>query len=263
MQENNQNYIPSDLQFSSSKLYFQHQNQLLQKIWFITPMSIDIHFKYTFQEIKTNYFIEWWEFEWLTVDHDIHEQWIIYKIWFLYPKFKNIENCSLDMKKNYLDNPSIWPLVRWLFWWLLVFILLSLFSSKFQFWQVLLRINLVWALILLIFYGIKIGKTLYKKINSKSMNYWWFTASYSRQSDALMISPEMVKTLVGLWNDFWITKFCYTGNCVYLLQDVHDRNWKRLTSSSKLYSEQEKANLQQKTLDAIRKPDFLSLFISI
>ena len=51
-------YTPSPLEFSSSKLFFQHQNKLLQNIGFISPMSIDVHFKYTFQEIQQNYFIE-------------------------------------------------------------------------------------------------------------------------------------------------------------------------------------------------------------
>jgi hypothetical protein len=260
MQENIQNYSQSDLKFSSSKLYFQHQNQILQKIWFISPMSIDIHFKYTFQEIQPNYFIEWWEFEWLTIDHDIHEQWIIYKIWFINPKFQNIENCSLDMKKNYLDNPSIWPLIRGLLWWLIVFSVLAWLWSKSQFGKILLWINLIWALILLTFYGIKIGKRLFKKINTKSMEYWWFTANYSKESDSCVLSNDIIKILKDLSNNYRISKFCYTGNCIYLLQDFHDHNWDRLKSSSKLYTEQEKANLQQKTMEFLNNKDFLSYF---
>lgn len=262
MPENIQSYTQSDIKFSPSKLYFQHQNQILQKIWFISPMSIDIHFKYTFQEVRENYFIEWWEFEWLTVDHDIHEQWIIYKIWFLNPKFKNIENCSFSMKKSYLDNPSIRPLVRWLLWWLIIFGLLALLWSKYQVGKILLRINIIGALILLIFYGIKIGKALSKKIKTKSTEYWWLTVNYSNQSDALMLSQDIIKDLQYIGENFWIIQFCYTGNCIYLLQDIHDRNWERLSSTSKLYSEQEKANLQQKTIDYLHNTEFLSHFIS-
>lgn len=262
MQENIQKYIPSDLKFSPSKLYFQNQNQILQKIWFISPMSIDIHFKYTFQEILPDYFIEWWEFEWITVDHDVHEQWIIYKIWFPNPRFKNIENCSFDMKKNHLDNPSIRPLVRWLLWWSIIFGLLARLWSKSQFGKVLLRINLIWALILLIFYGIKIGKVIFKKIKTQSTEYWWLTVNYAKQSDALMLSQDIIKDLQYLGENFRIIQFCYTGNCIYLLQDIHDRNWKRLSSSSKLYSEQEKANLQEKTMDYLHNSEFLSNFIS-
>ena len=57
MQENLNSYTPSELEFSSSKLFFQHQNKLLQDIGFVSPMSIDIHFKYTFQEVQSNYFV--------------------------------------------------------------------------------------------------------------------------------------------------------------------------------------------------------------
>ena len=260
MSWNTEKYIQSDLKFSSSKLYFQHQNQILQKIWFISPMTIDIYFRYTFQEVHESYFIEGWEFEWITVDHDVHEKWIIYKIWFLNPKFKNVENFSLDMKKNYLDNPSVWSLIRWLIIWLFVLGIFSRVWSKWQFGQVLLWINIIWALVLLVFYGVKISKVFYKKLNIKSVNYWWFTLNYSNHSDALMVSPEMIKILDKLRKNFWITNFCYTGNCIYLLQDLHDHNWQRLTSSSKLYSEQEKASLQQKTLEYIRNTEFLSFF---
>lgn len=259
MPEINQNYTQPNLKFSSSKLYFQHQNQILQKIWFTSPMSIDIYFKYTFQEIQSDYFIEWWEFEWLTVDHNVDEQWIIYKIWLFNPKFKNIENCSLDMKKT--DNPSIWWSIRWLLWWLIIFGILAWLWSKSQFWQILLRINIIWASILLIFYGIKIGKQLSKRMKTKNMEYWWFTVKYANQSDALILSQDIINQLNTLNENFWIIKFCYTGNCIYLLQDIHDHNGKRLPKSAKLYSEQEKAILQQKTLEHLHNSEFLSYFI--
>ncbi len=261
MQESIHNYKTSDLKFSSSKLFFQHQNQILQKIWFISPMSIDIHFKYTFQEIQNNYFIEGWEFEWITVDHDVHEQWIIYKIWFLNPKYQNIKYVSLDLKKNLLDNPSIWPLIWWFFWWVAVFWLLVWLYSKWQFWHVLFWLNIAWGWILFCFIMWKIFKVLYTKIfETKSVDYWWFTVNYTNESDALILSPEVIKILKELQKEFWITKFCYTWNCIYLLQDVHDHEWNRVSTSSKLYSEQEKASLQQKTLNYIRQSDFLSLF---
>ena len=264
MQENKQNYIQSDLRFSSSKLYFQHQNQMLQKIWFVSPLSLDIHFKYTFQEVNKNYFIEWWEFEWITVDHDVHEQWIIYKIWFLDPKYQNIEHISLELKKNILDNPSIWPLVGWFAWWGAVFWLLFFLYGKWQFWDVLFWLNVVGGGILFLFLIWKIFKFFYNKFfKTKRVEYWWFIVNYANHSDALMLSSDVINVLEKLRKEYRIIKFCYTWNCVYLLQDVHDHEWNRLSSSSKLYSEQEKASLQQRTLDYIRQSEFLSLFTLI
>ncbi len=265
MQESIQNYIQSDLKFSSSKLYFQHQNQLLQKIWFVSPLSLDIHFKYTFQEVQQYYFIEWWEFEWITVDHDVHEQWIIYKIWFLNPKYQNIEHISLDLKKNKLDNPSIWPLIGWFMWWGIVFWLLFFLYGKWQFWNVLFWLNVVGGGILFSFLMRNVFKFFYNKFfKTKRVEYWWFVVNYANHSDALMLSSDVIKVLEKIRKELWIIKFCYTWNCVYLLQDVHDREWNRLSSSSsKLYSEQEKAALQQRTLDYIRQTEFLSLFISL
>lgn len=256
----NNSYIPRILQFSASKLFFQHQNQMLQKIWFISPMSIDIHFKYTFQEIQSDYFIEWWEFEWLTVDHDVNEQWIIYKIWFLYPKFQNIENLFVDLKKNTLNNSSVWSLLRGFLWWCVVFVLLFWLSSKSQFWQVLFWLNVVWAVVLLWFYIWKLSSFIYKKARVSNIEYWGFKVNYTKQTDALMLSEDVLQILNKLAKEYWIVKFCYTWNCIYLLQDLHDRNWEKLVSKSKLYTEQEKANLQQNTMDYIHQSAFLSKF---
>ena len=58
MSEINETYIPKTIQFSPSKLFFQHQKDMLQKMGFVSTMSIDIHFKYTFQEVQPNYFFE-------------------------------------------------------------------------------------------------------------------------------------------------------------------------------------------------------------
>ena len=254
-------YTPSVLRFSDSKLFFQHQNQILQEIGFISPMSIDIHFKYTFQEVQEKHFIEWGEFEWLTVDHDVQEWWIIYKIWFLHPKFKNIQHISVDLKKNILDNPSIWPFILGLLWWGVVFGLLAWLYSKWQFWHVLFRLNIAWGGILLLFCIRKIIKYLYTKfVKTKRVDYWGFTVNYTNQSDALILSRDIIKLLKKLEKDYRITKFCYTWNCIYLLQDVHDYKWDRLSSSSELYLEQEKAKLEQKTISFIHESEFLSLF---
>ena len=261
MEEILNSYKPSALEFSSSKLFFQHQNKLLQNIGFISPISIDVHFKYTFQEVQQDYFIEWWEFEWITVDHDVHEQWIIYKIWFLNPKFQNIEHVSADLNKKKLDNPWILPLVWWLFWWAIVFGLLLRLYDKWQIWHILFWLNVAGGWILLLFLMFRVGKVLFNKFfKTKRVEYWWFTVNYTNQTDALMLSSEVINTLKKISQEYWVTKFCYTWNCVYLLQDVHDREWNRLSSSSKMYSEQEKASLQQRTMDYIHQSEFLSLF---
>lgn len=262
MVDNKQCYKQSGLKFSSSKLYFQHQNQILQKIWFISSMSTDIHFKYTFQEVQSDYFIEWGEYESLDVNHDIIEQWIIYKIGLLNPKFRDVQHIFVDLRKNMLDNPSIWPLLLWLFWWLIVFFVL-LWLYKYRIWQILFWINLVWALILLIFHGWKKWKLLYKKmVETKNVDYGGFMVNYGNQTDALMLSRDVIWVLKELSEKFWITKFCCTGNCIYLLQDIHDHEGNRIGTDSELYSEQEKASLQQRTMEYLRQESFLSKFMA-
>ena len=260
MLENIQNYKQSDLKFSPSKLYFQHQNQILQKIWFISPMTIDVHFKYSFQEIYDKYFIEGWEFEWYTTDHVVHEQWIIYKIWFSDPKFKKVENLSLDVWKS--KNKSVRPLILSILWWCIVFGLLFWLSQKFVIWKVLFWLNIIWWFVLLCFYAWELWNFWYRRVvGMDKIKSWWFNVKYSNQSDADIISSDVIDVLKKLKDEYWVVKFAFTWNCLYLLQDLHDYQWNRLTSSGKMYTEQEKAKLQQKTMNFIHQPEFLSHFM--
>jgi len=260
MPENNQNYNPSNLQFSSSKLYFQHQNHLLQKMWFISPMTIDIYYKYTFQEVHDRYFIEWWEYQWITADHDVHEEWIIYKVWFANPKFKNVKMLSLDLSKS--ENKSMLPLVLTIFLWWAVFGLLYRFAQYYILWQILFRLNVVWAFIVFCFYIRQLWNSWYK--STVWVDKWKsgkFKVKYSDQSELAVITDDVLEVLKKISDELWIIKFAFSWNCVFLLQDVHDHHWKKLPTTWKIYSEQEKASLQQKTMDFIRQPDFLSHFM--
>ena len=90
---------------------------------------------------------------------------------------------------------------------------------------------------------------------------WWYNIKMMSQSDLSMITPDILKILNKLKEEYWIIDFWYTGNCIYMLQDVHDHEWNRLVSFSKMYSEQEKASLQQKTMNFIRQSEFLSHFM--
>jgi len=259
MTENIQKYNPSELKFSSSKLYFQHQNQIIQKFWFISPMTFDIHYKYTFQEVNDKFFIEWWEFEWLTADHDVHEGWIIYKIWFINPKFKNVRNLSLDLSKS--ENKSLLPLILTIALWWAVFWFLYRASTKFLIWKILFWLNIAWAFIVSC-YGIRqLWNSWYMSMKKDKEKTWTFSIKCSDQSEMSVVTDEILEVLKKISSEYRIIKFAFSGNCIYLLQDIHDHYWKKLPTSGKIYSEQEKAALQQRTLSFIHQPDFLSHFM--
>ncbi len=88
---------------------------------------------------------------------------------------------------------------------------------------------------------------------------------YDDSEDVLFLTPEVTPCIRAL-TDLQVTKICYTGNCLYLLQDIHAPQHKfkslvkRAIYSSRIYSEQEKADLQQKTMAYIQQSDFLLHF---
>ena len=236
MAENIQNYTQSDIKFSSSKLYFQHQNQIIQSFWFISPMTIDIHYKYTFQEVHDKYFIEWGEFEWLTADHDVHEGWIIYKVWFINPKFMNVRNLVVDLSKS--ENKSMLPLIL-----------------------TILLLNVAGAFIVLCYSSRQLWNSWYKSTVADKKKTWTFSVKCSDQSEMVVLTDDIIEILKKISEEYRIIKFAFSWNCIYMLQDIHDHYWKKLPTSWKIYSEQEKATLQQKTMDFIRQPEFLSHFM--
>ncbi len=259
MAENIQNYTKSNLKFSSSKLYFQHQNQILWKFWFISPMTFDIHYKYTFQEISDKYFIEWGEFEWLTADHDVHEEWIIYKIWFINPKFKNVRNLSVDLSKS--ENKSMLPLILTIVLWWVVFWLLYWASTKFLIWKILFWLNAAGAFIVFCFGAWQLWNSWYISMVKDKEKTWTFSVKCSDQTEMSVITDDILEVLKKISAEYRVIKFAFSGNCIYLLQDIHDHYWNKLPTSGKIYSEQEKAALQQKTMEFIRKSEFLSHFM--
>ncbi len=262
------NYNPSILQFSSSKLFFQNQNQLLQKVWFFSPASIDVHFKYTFQQVQPYYFMQWWEFEWITLNHDVCESWIVYKLWFASPRFQHVKCLSVDLLNDVISSSgSIWsmlktfPLIQWT---LFLFVLCLL---PFAVWKWLFWLNLVWVWVLFLFSIWKTLKVFYKLIfKTNRADYKWFAVDYDEPEDVLLLTPELIPLIKKL-PELQITKIAYTWNCLYLLQDIHVQKnnlrmlvkWKKYSSVS--YTEQEKADLQQRTMSYIQHPDFLSQFI--
>ena len=51
-------YRPAPLQFSPSKVFFDGQVPLLQRLGFLSPTNIDVYVKYSFQMVEDTYFIQ-------------------------------------------------------------------------------------------------------------------------------------------------------------------------------------------------------------
>lgn len=258
-------YTPSNLQFVSSMLFFQWQKELLQKIGFFSIASDDIYYKYSFQKVAPYYFIQWCEYEWITVEHKIYEQWIIYKLWFMYPKYQNVQRLTVDLmnstSRSMVSTKMVIKSYPWIEWGILLLILgfLPYWLSKWLF-----RLNLVWICLFIL---VSLKKILFfyynRAFKTKKSEYWWLLVNYQVPEDTLFLSPDVISTLRKL-PELQITKFCYTWNCMYFFQDIHEpkmaTEFEKIVFTSRLYTESEKAELQQRTISFFEQPDFISQF---
>jgi hypothetical protein len=91
-------YRPSPLQFSSSKIFFDKQLPLLQRLGFLSPTHIDTYIKYSFQLVEEQYFIQGAEMQEFDTNHEVTAQGILYKIGIANPKYRDIYSLTIELE---------------------------------------------------------------------------------------------------------------------------------------------------------------------
>jgi hypothetical protein len=91
-------YRPTPLQFSPSKLFFDGQIPLLQRLGFLSATNIDTYVKYSFQLVEEHYFIQGAELQGFNTNHEITQQGIIYKVSVDKPKYADIYSLAIDLE---------------------------------------------------------------------------------------------------------------------------------------------------------------------
>lgn len=235
-------YPSQPLTFSPSQKFFNRQKTLIKHLWFLLPTNIDTHIKYSFQLIQPTYFIQWAEIEGFNSDHEISQVWIIYKLWFLNPKFTDIISAKINLEdvKTRLSQWILTSIKSFPLWQRAVFFILILLLPKFI-WKALMRVNIIGLIIVFVF---SIYKTTKFFINSKkysnSTSIAGFDVQYSQHTDQLFFSSEMLSAIQNL-KTLDITKVAYTWNCLYL------------------YQTQISPALTQYTIQSLQSPSILSI----
>ena len=103
-------------------------------------------------------------------------------------------------------------------------------------------------------------------LRKKNTAYQGFTVNYAQHSDTTFLSEEIISVLQQL-KEINITKVAYTGNCLYLYQEIKDKTDSTTAFFSSLFqgdpnlTEAQKAELTQKTIAYLQQQSFLSLLI--
>ncbi len=213
-------YQSSPLTFSPSQKFFNNQKNLIQKLGFILPTTIDLHIKYSFQQVEPTYFMQWAEFEAFNSDHAIIQKGMIYKLGVANPKYPdvlsakiNLENVKERVTQGILSTILAFPLLQRA----IFFLLLCLLPATI--WNALLYINLIGLFIMFFFSLYKTIKTLVKQTKQQqNTSIAGFDVQFAQHTDQLFFSAEMLSAIHDL-KALDITKIAYTGNCLYLYQN--------------------------------------------
>ena len=262
-------YRPMPLQFSPSQLFFDQQKFLLQRLGFFLPSIIDLHITYSFQLVEEQYFVQWAEIIGYNTSHEISEQAIVYKLGLANPKYRDVKSLFMDLEdlKSRLRG-SLWSAIRsFPFWqWALFLVLMILLPKTLS--TIFLYLNVAGIAIILFFSAYKTIKYLIDIIRKKNTaSFKWLTINYVQQNDTQVLTEEMIEALFAL-KEMRIIKVAYTGNCLYLYQEVKEKEksssnfFSSLLKGKKELSEAEKAVLIQKTLSHIQQPALLTLLAS-
>lgn len=258
------------LQYSESNDFFPETMDFLQKIGFVSILSIDMDIKYSFQKTSWNTIIQGAEIETYDNDHTINDNFFVHKM--TIPWETAITRSLVYIKLNQKKSVSIkdiagfvrsFPMVS-----LLIFFVLSLFASflPWVIWGIgkfFLIINSIAIVIFLFFFIYKLIKyvTEITKMWSKSMQDYMIT--YTNPYD-LRIFTKAAKDKISELGKTWITDIAINRNTLYIKEDLMDDSkisliwlifWKR-----KAISSEEKEKVMDKMIDVLSDQNLLDIF---
>ena len=258
------------LQYSESNDFFPETMDFLQKIGFVSILSIDMDIKYSFQKTSWNTIIQGAEIETYDNDHTINDNFFVHKM--TIPWETAITRSLVYVKLNQKKSVSIkdiagfvrsFPMVS-----LLIFFVLSLFASflPWVIWGIgkfFLIINSIAIVIFLFFFIYKLIKyvTEITKMWSKSMQDYMIT--YTNPYD-LRIFTKAAKDKISELGKTWITDIAINRNTLYIKEDLMDDSkisliwlifWKR-----KAISSEEKEKVMDKMIDVLSDQNLLDIF---
>ena len=253
------------LQYSENNDFFPETMDFLQKIGFISLLSIDMDVKYSFQKTSRDSIIQWAEIETYDNDHTINDDFFAHKI--TIPRETNITRSLLYIKLNQKKSVSIkdvagfirsFPMVTFIF----ILLLSLLFISTFL-WKFILIFNWIVLFIYILFFAYKLTKYLLEltKMWSKSMQDYMVT--YTNPYDLRIFTKAAKDKFSELWRQ-GITDIAIDRNTLYIKEDLMDDSkvsmiwlifWKRKTVTN-----EEKQKIMDKMINILSDKNLLDIF---
>lgn len=253
------------LQYSENNDFFTETMEFLQKIGFISILSIDMDIKYSFQKASWDTIIQWAEIETYDNDHTINDNFFVHKM--TIPRETNITRSLLYVKLNQKKSVSIkdiagfirsFPMVTFIF----ILLISLLFISTFL-WKFILIFNGIVLFIYILFFAYKLTKYLLEltKMWSKSMQDYMVT--YTNPYD-LRIFTKAAKEKFSELGKAGITDIAIDRNTLYIKEDLMDDSKVSMLGlifgKRKTVSAEEKEKIMDKMIDILSDQNLLDIF---
>jgi len=238
------------LQYSESNDFFPETMDFLQKIGFISILSIDMDIKYSFQKTSWNTIIQWAEIETYDNDHTINDNFFVHKM--TIPRETNITRSLVYVKLNQKKSVSIKDIAWFIRSFPMVSLLILFFLSLLIVWTTIWKILLVFNWIVL-FKLTKMGNTTMQD----------YMVTYTNPYD-LKIFTKAAKDKITELGKAWITDLAINRNTLYIKEDLIDDSkvsiiwlifWKR-----KAVSTEEKEIIMNRMIDVLSDQNLLDIF---
>lgn len=252
------------LQYASNNEFFEDKIDFLQKIGFVSILSIDMYVKYSFQKANRDTIIQGAEIDTYDNDHMVNDTFFVHKIQL--PQQRNISRAlvyislkhkkALTLKEVLSFTKSI-PVVS-----LILFTMISAFIPGII-GKTLQGINLIAILIFILFFAYKFlqyFRTL-TWMNSTSLQDHRIT--YLNPHDLKLFTKE-IKEKIEKLQDFWVTDIALDRNVLYFKQDLIDNSESSILSEllgrKKVFEAEKKRQIMEQMIDILSQENILALF---
>ena len=252
------------LQYAGNNDFFPEGIDFLQKIRFVSMLSVDMYVKYSFQKVNRSNIIQWAEIDTYDNDHMVNDTFFIHKIklpeaTFLTRALVYIQlshNKAMTLKEMASFSRSI-PMVS-LFIFTILFSLIPGVIGK-----ILQGISLIAVLIFVLFFAYKFLNYFYQTSRNKTTSFEDHRVTYLNPRDLSLFTPQ-VKEKIEQLHAVGVTDIAIDRNMLYLKQDLLDNKdttliWE-LFGVRKILDEQQKKIIMDQMIDLLSDQTFLALF---
>lgn len=252
------------LQYSTNNDFFVEGIDFLQKIGFVSMLSIDMYVKYSFQKANRSNLIQGAEIDTYDNDHEVNDTFFVHKVHL--PQKTLLTNALVYIQLNHnkaMNTREIASVLRSIpgFSIFLFAFLFALIPGVLG--SILQGISMVAILIFLLFFAYKFFRYFLMLARTKTQNLQDHKVTYINPRDLAIFTPALKEKILQL-DAVGVTDIAIDRNMLYLKQDLVDMKQSSLLAEflgqRKLFDENQKKIIMEQMIDVLSDQDFLALF---